>query len=167
MAMAIIDLGTNFMSNALKHKCEGQGILVKIIIRDSQFKNGKTERPGGLFKGVHYRSKELAQLQSDEEVEILIHECSWALQTLINCSDYCVSQRMVGKSPIMRFILSDGKIYTQSRDEDQAFHRASELRFPKQAYIKVAPVNELAETSTLSRALTAMDFQLGDLEEVW
>ncbi|CAE8689974.1 unnamed protein product, partial [Polarella glacialis] len=170
MTMLVMDQGTNFMSNTFQQKCEEQGILVEIINRHSQFENGKTERRGGLFKDIYYRSRELAQPQSEEEVEILILECSWALQTLTNRSGYSPSQRALGKNPVVPFELSDGKIYTLSHDEDQAFLRASELRrFAKQAFIEVDARERVGRALNAQprRARTAIDFQPGDLVEVW
>ena len=44
--------------------------------------NRVVERRSGVFKEVHYRTKELVQPSTVDELEAMIFEVSWSLQTL-------------------------------------------------------------------------------------
>ena len=78
---------------------EAHGICPIEINRDAPFENGGAERRGGLFKDLHYRTREMVAPQDMTEVEILIHEVAWSLQTMMNRSGFSPAQRVLGKQP--------------------------------------------------------------------
>ena len=88
-----------------------------------------TERRGGLFKNIYYRSRELAQPRDMDEVEALIFEVPWSLQTMCNRSGYSPAQRVLGRQPRVTLdMISDGQTYDLSTSTDTAWKRAEELR---------------------------------------
>ena len=66
-----------------------------IVDQDASFENGVTERRGGLY----YKNREMVQPRDLDEVECLIYEVSWALQTTTNRSGYTPAQRVFGRQP--------------------------------------------------------------------
>ena len=96
---------------------ESHGVQPILIDRDAPFQNGVTERRGGLFKEVYYRTRELHQPTDVTEVQNVVHEVAWALQTLTNRSGYSPAQRVFGKQPSLAMeILNGSGEYTFSPD---------------------------------------------------
>ncbi|CAE7558955.1 iscS [Symbiodinium pilosum] len=97
--------------------------------QDAPWENGVCERRGDLFKKVYYKSRELAQPRDLDEVELLIFESAWALQTTINRSGFTPAQRVLGRQPRVALDLtSDDRHYELAVTQDKAWTRASELR---------------------------------------
>eukprot|EP00439_Symbiodinium_sp_Y106_P086029 s529_g30.t2 len=125
----ILDQGTEFTGAAFQAGLERHCVQPLFIDQDAPFENGVTERRGGLFKNVYYRSRELAQPRDMDEVEALIYEVSWSLQTMCNRSGYSPAQRVLGKQPrVTMDMISDGQSYELSTTMDTAWRRAEELR---------------------------------------
>ena len=93
----IMDQGLEFRGEFIEG-LESHGIQPILIDRDAPYQNGTTERKGGLFE-VYYRTRELHQPADVNEVQNMIHEVAWALQTLTNRSGYSPAQRVFGKQP--------------------------------------------------------------------
>ena len=134
------------------------------INRQAPFELGTVERRGG-------RTRELLQPQSMEEVEDIIFETSWAIQTLTNRSGYSPAQRVFGKQPSLTLDrLTDGREYHLSPPADAAWELANQVR---QAARKA--LMELDAKSRIGRArlgrprqeLLRREFQEGEPVLVW
>ena len=124
----IMDQGLEFQGEFVEG-LESHGIQPILIDRDAPYQNGVTERRGGLFKEVYYRTRELRQPADANEVQDMIHEVSWALQTLTNRSGYSPAQRVFGKQPTINMeILNDSGEYDFSHTQDLGWKRAEEIR---------------------------------------
>ena len=125
----IYDQGNEFVGRAFQEGLESHGICPVEINRDAPFENGVTERRGGLFKDLYYRPRELVAPQTISEVETLIFEVSWSLQTLTNRSGFSPAQRVLGKQPQLNVeTLSDLGEYELSTTMDRAWKRAEHIR---------------------------------------
>ena len=125
----ILNQGAEFTGSDFQSGLEQQGIQPIFIDQDAPFENGVAERRGGLFKSVYYKSREIAQPRNLDEVECLIYEVSWALQTKVNRSGFSPAQRVLGRHPrVARDMLSDGRHYELSTSNDRAWQRAEQLR---------------------------------------
>ena len=132
-----------------------------------------TERRGALFKEVYYKTKEMRQPTDVNEVQDMIHEVSWALQTMTNRSGYSPAQRVFGKQPSVTMELTnDSGMFdrTHSMTADQAWQRSEEIR---QAARKA--LLDLDSKEKLQRAIRArprraredLNFNEGDPVWVW
>ena len=124
----IYDQGLEFQGEVVEG-LESHGIQPILIDRDAPYQNGVTERRGGLFKEVYYRTRELFQPADVTEVQNMIHEVSWALQTMTNRSGYSPAQRVFGKQPSVSMdILTDSGEYTFPQTMDAAWERFEKIR---------------------------------------
>eukprot|EP00435_Cladocopium_sp_Y103_P060316 s936_g22.t1 len=124
----ILDQGLEFQGEFIEG-LESHGIQPILIDRDAPYQNGVTERRGGLFKEVYYRTRELHQPADVLEVQNMIHEVSWALQTMTNRSGYSPAQRVFGKQPsIAMDALTDSGEYTFPQTADGAWQRSEQIR---------------------------------------
>ena len=82
------DEGKEFTGAPFQDGLEMHGIQPVEINRQAPFELGTAERRGGMFKSAYYRTRELRQPQTIAEVEDMIFEVSWAIQTLTNRSGY-------------------------------------------------------------------------------
>lgn len=115
-----MDQGLGFQGNFIDG-LESHGIQPSLIDRGAPFQNGVTERRGGLVKEVHYKTRGLHQHAGLQEVQDMVHEVSWALQTMTNCCGYLPAQRVLGKQPSLAMeILNDSGEYTFSNTNDEA-----------------------------------------------
>lgn len=125
----IMDQGLEFQGEFIEG-LESQGKQPILIDRDrdAPFQNRVTERRGGLFKEVYYRTREELHQPADVvEIQIMIHEVSWALQTMTNRSGYSPAQRVFGKQPsIAMDVLTDAREFLQTADG--AWQRSEEIR---------------------------------------
>ena len=127
-AFLLMDQGLEFQGHFIE-QLESHGIQPIIIDRDAPYQNGVTERRGGLFKEVYYRTRELKQPSTIDEVKNMVHEVAWALQTLTNRSGYSPAQRVFGKQPSLGMdLLSDAREFEYSMTADGAWNRAEEIR---------------------------------------
>ena len=167
----ILDQGTEFTGAAFQAGLERHCVQPLFIDQDAPFENGVTERRGGLFKNVYYRSRELAQPRDMDEVEALIYEVSWSLQTMCNRSGYSPAQRVLGKQPrVTMDMISDGQSYELSTTMDTAWRRAEELRTAaRQALIEQDSKERLARArrSRPRRQLERHVFREGQPVTVW
>lgn len=134
----ILDQGLEFQGEFIDG-LENHGIQPLLIDRDAPYQNGVTERRVGLFKEVYYRTRELHQPKDANEVQDMIHEVAWALQTLTYRSGYSPAQRVFGKQPsIAMDILNDSGEYTHSQAADGAWQRAEQVRqAARQALVEI------------------------------
>ena len=150
---------------------ENHGIQPILIDRDAPYQNGITERRGGLFKEVYYRTRELQQPQSISEVEDMIHEVSWALQTMTNRSGYSPAQRVFGRQPTIAMeLINDAGQYEVPQTMDQAWRRSEEIRqAAKKALVEVDGRERLqrAIRARPRRAREEKVFAEGDPVYVW
>ncbi|CAE7944666.1 unnamed protein product, partial [Symbiodinium necroappetens] len=65
----MFDEGREFTAATFQEGLERHGIIPLEVSRQVPFANGVVERRGGMFKEVYYRTKELVQPVSLEEVE--------------------------------------------------------------------------------------------------
>ena len=80
----VFDEGREFTASTFQDGLERHGIIPLEVSRQAPFANGVVERRGGMFKEVYYRTKEIVQPKDLDEVETMIFEVSWSLQTLTN-----------------------------------------------------------------------------------
>ena len=108
----MFDEGREFTGSAFQEGMERHGIIPLEVSRQAPFSNGIVERRGGLFKEVYYRTKELMPPKNLPELEALIFEVSWALQTLVNRSGFSPAQRVLGRQPTLALdTLADQREY--------------------------------------------------------
>ena len=167
----ILDQGTEFTGAAFQAGLERHCVQPLFIDQDAPFENGVTERRGGLFKNIYYRSRELAQPRDLDEVEALIFEVSWSLQTMCNRSGYSPAQRVLGRQPRVTLdMISDGQTYDLSTTTDTAWKRAEELRTAaRKALIEQDSKERLARASRgrPRRQLENHVFREGQPVTVW
>lgn len=129
-SFVLSDQGLEFQG-AFVEGLEELGVQHVLIYRDSPHQNSITERRGGLFKEVYYKTKELRQPSDITEVQDMIHQVSWSLQTMVSRSGFSPAQRVFGKQPVaaMEFT-NDHGIFdkTLSPTADAAWDRANEMR---------------------------------------
>ena len=112
----VFDEGREFTASTFQDGLDRHGIIPLEVARNAPFTNGVVERRGGLFKEVYYRTRELVQPTSFEEVEIMVFEVSWSLQTLVNRSGYSPAQRVLGRQPSLALdTLADQREYLKDR----------------------------------------------------
>ncbi|CAE7354364.1 GIP [Symbiodinium pilosum] len=125
----LYDMGTEFTGGDFQSGIERMCIQPIVCDQDAPWENGVCERRGDLFKKIYYKSRELAQPRDLDEVELLVFESAWALQTSVNRSGFTPAQRVLGRQPRVALDLaSDDKHYELSVTQDKAWTRASELR---------------------------------------
>ena len=118
----LYDMGTEFSGSDFQSGIERMCVQPIVCDQEAPWENGVCEKRGDLFKKVYYKSCEIAQPRDMDEVELLIFESAWALQTTINRSGFTPAQRVLGRQPRMALDLtSDDKHYELAA-------RATELR---------------------------------------
>ena len=166
----IMDQGLEFQGEFIEG-IESHGIQPILIDRDAPYQNGVTERRGGLFKEVYYKTRELCQPTDVNEVKNMIHEVAWALQTMTNRSGYSPAQRVFGKQPSLAMdVLNDSGEYQFSHTADVAWKRAEEIRqAARKALVEIDGRERLnrALKSRPRRAREALNFTEGDPVYVW
>ena len=166
----IMDQGLEFMG-AFVEGLENHGIVPMWIDRDAPYQNGITERRGGLFKEVYYKSRELRPPTDIEEVKTLVHEVSWALQTMTNRSGYSPAQRVLGKQPSLNMdSLSNMSEYEVSITNDAAWAKAEELRQAARKALMMTDSKERLQRAVRARPRRAREkhvFQEGEPVYVW
>ncbi|OLQ05029.1 hypothetical protein AK812_SmicGene11762 [Symbiodinium microadriaticum] len=167
----VFDEGREFTASTFQEGLERHGIIPLEVARNAPFTNGVVERRGGLFKEVYYRTRELVQPTTLEEVEILVFEVSWSLQTLTNRSGYSPAQRVLGKQPTLALdTLSDQREYHLSTTQDAAWQRAHEIRTAaRTALIQVDAKARLARArlGRPRREIENLKFSEGEPVLVW
>lgn len=166
----ILDQGLEFMG-AFFEGLESHGIVPIWIDRDAPYQNGITERRGGLFKEVYYKNRELRPPTDIEEVKKLLHEMSWALQTMTNRSGYSPAQRVLGKQPSLNMdSLSNMAEYDVPATNDAAWAKAEELRQAARKALMMTDSKERLQRAVRARPRRAREkhcFQEGDPVYVW
>ena len=139
-AFILMDQGLEFQGHFIM-MLESHGIQPLLIDRDAPYQNGVTERTGGLFKEVYYRTRELKQPATIEEAQDVIHEVSWAMQTMTNRSGYSPAQRVFAKQPSLGLdLLSEVRQYEYSMTQDDAWARSEELRKAARQALRWTPM---------------------------
>ena len=169
-SFVIMDQGLEFQAD-FTDGLENHGIQPILIDRDAPYQNGVTERRGGLFKEVYYKTRELRQPSDVHEVEDMIHEVSWALQTLTNRSGYSPAQRVFGRQPSLAMdSLSDTGQFEVSLTADAAWQRSEEIRqTARKALMEVDARERLnrAARARPRRAREQLHFDEGEPVYVW
>ena len=166
----IMDQGLEFQGEFIEG-LESHGIQPILIDRDAPYQNGVTERRGGLFKEVYYKTRELRQPANVSEVQDMIHEVAWALQTLTNRSGYSPAQRVLGRQPALNMEhLNDSGEFEFSQTQDAAWKRSEEIRqAARKALVEVDGKERLnrALRARPRRAREDCQFSEGEPVYVW
>ena len=166
----LMDQGLEFQGNFIEG-LESHGIQPILIDRDAPYQNGITERRGGLFKEVYYKTRELRQPTDVNEVQNMVHEVSWALQTMTNRSGYSPAQRVFGKQPSLAMDhLSDAGQYEFPQTSDASWKKSEEIRqAARKAMMEVDAKERLqrAARARPRRAREDLHFVEGDPVYVW
>ena len=167
----LFDEGKEFTGGPFQDGLEMHGIQPIEINRQAPFELGTVERRGALFKEAYYRTRELRQPQDLEEVEALIFETSWAIQTLTNRSGYSPAQRVFGRQPSLTLdMLADGREYSLSSSAETAWEKANEMRqAARKALMSLDSKSRLAR-ARLARPhqeLQRLEFNEGEPVLVW
>ena len=167
-SFVIMDQGLEFQGQFVEG-LEDHGIQPILIDRDAPYQNGVTERRGGLFKEVYYKSRELRQPADVTEAEDLIHEVSWALQTMTNRSGYSPAQRVLGKQPMISMeVLNDSGQYEMT--QDGAWRRSEEMRQAARKALMEVDSRDRVNRATRARPRRAREdlkFTEGEPVYVW
>ena len=167
----VYDQGNEFVGARFQEGLEQHGICPVVINRDAPFENGVTERRGGLFKDVYYKTREMVQPQDVSEIETLIFEVSWALQTLVNRSGYSPAQRVLGRQPQVGLeTLSDQGEYHLSTTQDRAWARAERMRqAAREALVQLDARERLARArrGRPRREIERLSFAEGEPVMIW
>ena len=167
----VYDQGNEFVGARFQEGLEQHGICPVVINRDAPFENGVTERRGGLFKDVYYKTREMVQPQDVSEIETLIFEVSWALQTLVNRSGYSPAQRVLGRQPQVGLeTLSDQGEYHLSTTQDRAWARAERMRqAAREALVQLDARERLARAGRgrPRREIERLSFGEGEPVMIW
>ncbi|CAE7830815.1 RE1 [Symbiodinium sp. CCMP2592] len=144
------DEGKEFTGGPFQDGLEMHGIQPVEINRQSPFELGTVERRGAMFKEAYYKTRELRQPQDLEEVEALIFETSWAIQTLTNRSGYSPAQRVFGRQPSLTLdMLADGREYALSTSAENY----NDLNFPKENQFWYGELGDVAHWLKLGHAM--------------
>ena len=166
----IMDQGLEFMGSFLDG-VENHAIRPLWIDRDAPWQNGITERRGGLFKEVYYKTRELRHPTDIDEVKTLIHEVSWALQTMTNRSGYSPAQRVLGRQPSLNADgLTDTAEYEYSKTGDSAWAKAEEIRQAARRALMEVDSRERLQRAVRARPRQAREqhvFEEGEPVSVW
>ena len=166
----IMDQGLEFQG-AFVEGVESHGIQPILIDRDAPHQNGITERRGGLFKEVYYKTKELYQPSDVNEVQDMIHEVSWALQTMTNRSGYSPAQRVLGKQPSLQMeLLNDVGEYQFPQTMDSSWKKSEEIRAAARKALMEVDCKERLQRAVRARPRRAREdlhFVEGDPVYVW
>ena len=166
----IMDQGLEFQGQFLDG-LEDHGIQPILIDRDAPYQNGVTERRGGLFKEVYYKTRELLQPSDVSEVENMIHEVSWALQTMTNRSGYSPAQRVFGRQPTIAMeVINDTGQYELSHTQDAAWRRSEETRSAARKALMEVDSRERVNRAVRARPRRAREdhrFSEGEPVYVW
>lgn len=147
----LMDQGLEFQGEFIEG-LESHGIQPIVVDRDAPYQNGVTERRGGLFKEVYYRTRELQQPSDVTEVQSMIHEVAWALQTMTNRSDYSPAQRVFGKQPTLAMeILNDSGEFSFPQTSDGAWRRSEEIRQAARQALMDVDCKERLQRAVLAR----------------
>ena len=169
-SFVIMDQGLEFQGFFVEG-LENLGIQPILIDRDAPYQNGVTERRGGLFKEVYYRTRELQQPSDVTEVQNMIHEVSWALQTMTNRSGYSPAQRVFGKQPTLAMeLINDTGEYEFSQTADVAWKRSEEITLAARKALVELDGKERLDRALRARPRRAREnhvFTEGDPVYVW
>ena len=149
-----------------------EGRIVPLeVARQAPFANGVVERRGGLFKEVYYRTKELMPPTTLSDLEALIFESSWALQTLVNRSGYSPAQRVLGRQPTLALdTLANQREYHLSCTQDEAWERAHSVRTAARKALMEADAKARVARARLARPrrdVERLKFDKGEPVAVW
>ena len=149
-----------------------EGRIVPLeVARQAPFANGVVERRGGLFKEVYYRTKELMPPTTLSDLEALIFESSWALQTLVNRSGYSPAQRVLGRQPTLALdTLANQREYHLSCTQDEAWERAHSVRAAARKALMEADAKARVARARLARPrreVERLKFDKGEPVAVW
>ena len=162
----MFDEGREFTGSAFQEGMERHGIIPLEVSRQAPFANGIVERRGGLFKEVYYRTKELMPPKNLPELEALIFEASWALQTLVNRSGFSPAQRVLGRQPT----LADQREYHLSTTQDEAWERAHTMRTAARKALMEVDARARLARARLARPrqeIAKLHFEKGEPVVVW
>ena len=166
----ILDQGLEFAGHFVEG-LENLGIQPMLIDRNAPYQNGVTERRGGLFKELYYKTRELHQPSNLQEVKDMIHEVSWALQTLTNRSGYSPAQRVFGRQPSLALdLLGDGGQFELSQTGDEAWKRSEAIRQAARKALVEIDGKERLDRALRSRPRRAREdhtFEEGEPVYVW
>ena len=169
-AYLVMDQGNEFLGKDFQVELERKGIQPIVIDREAPFQNGVTERRGALLKEIYYKSRATVQPRTAEEVEMLVFECSWALQTMSNRSGYSPAQRVFGRNPQLQLDLTgDGGTYDLAPTVDEAMERSAEMRrAARQALVDFDAKLHVSRAANARprQALTGPDHQFTEGEPV-
>ena len=169
-AYLVMDQGNEFLGKNFQVELERKGIQPIVIDREAPFQNGVTERRGALLKEIYYKSRATVQPRTAEEVEMLVFECSWALQTMSNRSGYSPAQRVFGRNPQLQLDLTgDGGTYDLAPTVDEAMERSAEMRrAARQALVDFDAKLRVSRAANARprQALTGPDHQFTEGEPV-
>ena len=125
----LYDQGTEFTGGDFQSGLEKFSILPLVTSQDAPWENGVCERRGDLCKKIYYKSREVVQPRDLDEVELLVFESAWALQTTCNRSGFTPAQRVLGRQPRLALdLVGDDRHYELSTTQDKAWKRAYEIR---------------------------------------
>ena len=155
------DMGTEFTGSDFQSGIERMCIQPIVCDHEAPWENGVCERRGDLFKKVYYKSREIAQPRDMDEVELLIFESAWALQTTINRSGFTPAQRVLGRQPRVALDLtSDDRRYELLVTQDKAWNRASELRDAARKALMELDAKERLQRANRSRPRSQREGQV-------
>ena len=167
----LFDEGKEFTGGPFQDGLEMHGIQPVEINRKSPFELGTVERRGAMFKEAYYKTRELRQPQDLGEVEALIFETSWAIQTLTNRSGYSPAQRVFGRQPSLTLdMLMDGREYSLSTASEAAWERANEMRQAARKALMSLDAKGRLSRARLARPrqeLQRLEFDEGEPVLVW
>ena len=116
----LCDMGTEFTGSDFQGGLERMCVQLIVCNQEAPWENGVCERRGDLLNKIYYKSREIAQPRDMDEVELLIFESAWALQTSINRSGFTPAQRVLGRQPRVALDLaSDDKHYELAVMQDK------------------------------------------------
>ena len=167
----LYDMGTEFTGSDFQSGIERMCIQPIVCDQEASWENGVCERRGDLFKKVYYKSREIAQPRDMDEVELLVFESSWALQTSVNRSGFTPAQRVLGRQPRVALDLaSDDKHYELSVTQDKAWTRAAELRQAARKALMELDAKERVQRASRARPRRQLEtkvFSEGQPVVVW
>ena len=95
--MVVVDQGSEFLG-AFSRRINEAGAVVKTIGARAPHQQGRTERHGGLAKGMFLRVREQVTPDSREEWESVVHAVEAAKNRLYNRSGFSPAQRQLGQN---------------------------------------------------------------------
>ena len=167
--IVVCDQGREFMSSFCRKVNEG-GSIIRTIGARSPWQQGRTERHGGLAKGMLKRVVDQVSPTSYEEWVTCVYEVECAKNRMFNRSGFSPTQRQIGMNIRIPGSLSGDDPYdpvTQRSTNSSDLQRLMAIREASQEAFLKHSTHEAIQRASQGRPRVARDFTAGEAVYVY